>query len=74
MKIEQINENYAVVTIERAGKTWEVLVLIDPDSDGGITATIAKDGIVCTETGFDWDEEIEGGFWGDASGVETPLP
>ena len=57
IQIEQINDNYTVLTINRGGKVWEVRVNIDPDDEGGIDVSLCRDDVYCTGCEFGWDEK-----------------
>jgi len=55
--IEEQTDSRVIIAVEHAGKRWEIHVRAHFDSDGGLTVDIARDGIICTGTEFDWDSK-----------------
>jgi hypothetical protein len=53
-----IDAERVILSVDHAGKHWEIDVRVDfDDDDGGIEAHIVRDGIYCTGTEFGWSDK-----------------
>ena len=59
LRIEEQTDTRVILAVNHAGKYWEIDIRIDTDEDGGIDADISRDGIICTSTGFGWQDKHE---------------
>lgn len=57
LHVENISEDYTVITCVANGKVWEITIKADFEEDGGLSVNIARDSELCVETGFSWDEK-----------------
>lgn len=55
--VEDQNSGRVIIVANHGGKRWEIDVRADFDKDGGIIVEITRDGVICTEAGFDWSEQ-----------------
>jgi hypothetical protein len=55
--IEHQSDNSIRLAVDHAGKRWTVDVSADFDEDGGISAQIGRDDVLCTSAEFGWDEK-----------------
>lgn len=59
LAIEPQTDTRVILSVDHAGRHWEIDVRVDFDEDGGIIADIARDGIFCTGAEFGWHDKHE---------------
>ena len=59
LAIDEQSASRIILTVDHAGRHWEIDVRVDFDEDGGIVADIHRDGIFVTGTEFGWHDKHE---------------